>query len=147
LANFLNSTALPSITGLAASGPMAPRPSTAVPLVMTPTRLARAVKRARFARKSDDLFAGRRHARRIGHREVILVGQLLGRLDRHLSRLGIAVVEQGGNTQLIFFFVHIHAPREGRVTADAHALLMASMTMIFDDAGKASRQPQQIGRP
>jgi hypothetical protein len=42
-ANFLNSTALPSMTGLAASGPMAPRPSTAVPLVTTPTRLARAV--------------------------------------------------------------------------------------------------------
>ncbi len=43
-ANFLNSTALPSITGFAASGPIAPRPSTAVPLVMTPTRLPRAVR-------------------------------------------------------------------------------------------------------
>ena len=42
-ANFLNSTPLPSITGLEASGPMSPRPSTAVPLVMTPTRLPRAV--------------------------------------------------------------------------------------------------------
>ena len=43
-ANFLNSTALPSITGLAASGPMAPRPSTAVPLVTTAIRLAREVR-------------------------------------------------------------------------------------------------------
>ena len=43
-ANFLNSTALPSITGLAASGPIAPSPSTAVPLVMTATRLLRAVR-------------------------------------------------------------------------------------------------------
>ncbi len=42
-ANFLNSTALPSITGLAASGPIAPRPSTAVPLVITAIRLAREV--------------------------------------------------------------------------------------------------------
>ncbi len=42
-ANFLNSTALPSITGLEASGPMSPRPSTAVPLVITATRLPRAV--------------------------------------------------------------------------------------------------------
>jgi hypothetical protein len=42
-ANFLNSTALPSMTGLAASGPMAPRPSTAVPLVITAIRLAREV--------------------------------------------------------------------------------------------------------
>jgi len=41
-ANFLNSTPLPSITGLAASGPMSPRPSTAVPLVTTATRLPRA---------------------------------------------------------------------------------------------------------
>ncbi len=42
-ANFWNSTPLPSITGLAASGPMLPRPSTAVPLVITATRLLRAV--------------------------------------------------------------------------------------------------------
>ena len=43
-ANFLNRTALPSITGLAASGPIAPRPSTAVPLVTTATRLPRTVR-------------------------------------------------------------------------------------------------------
>ena len=42
-ANFLNSTPLPSITGLAASGPMSPKPSTAVPLVITATRLPRLV--------------------------------------------------------------------------------------------------------
>ena len=42
--NFLNSTALPSMTGLAASGPMGPRPSTAVPLVTTATRFERAVR-------------------------------------------------------------------------------------------------------
>jgi hypothetical protein len=36
LANFLNRTALPSITGLEASAPMLPSPSTAVPLVTTP---------------------------------------------------------------------------------------------------------------
>ena len=42
-ANFLNKQPLPSITGLAASGPMSPRPSTAVPLVITPTRLPREV--------------------------------------------------------------------------------------------------------
>ena len=48
-ANFLNSTALPSITGFAASAPILPRPRTAVPLVTTPTRLARAVNRAALA--------------------------------------------------------------------------------------------------
>ena len=42
-ANFLNRTALPSITGLLARAPISPRPSTAVPLDMTATRLPRAV--------------------------------------------------------------------------------------------------------
>ena len=39
-ANSLNSIALPSITGMAASGPMSPRPSTAVPSVTTATVFA-----------------------------------------------------------------------------------------------------------
>ncbi len=42
-AKALNSTPLPSITGLEARGPMLPRPSTAVPLETTATRLPRAV--------------------------------------------------------------------------------------------------------
>ena len=42
-ANSLNSTHLPSITGMPAAGPMSPRPSTAVPSVITATRLERRV--------------------------------------------------------------------------------------------------------
>ena len=42
-ANILNKTPLPSITGLPASGPMLPRPRTAVPLLITATRLPFAV--------------------------------------------------------------------------------------------------------
>ena len=38
-ANSLNSIALPSMTGIAASGPMSPRPSTAVPSDTTATVL------------------------------------------------------------------------------------------------------------
>ena len=38
-ANSLNSSALPSITGIAASGPMSPSPSTAVPSETTATML------------------------------------------------------------------------------------------------------------
>ena len=38
-ANFLNSSALPSMTGIAAAGPMSPRPSTAVPSLTTATVL------------------------------------------------------------------------------------------------------------
>ena len=43
LANFLNRTALPSITGFEARGPMLPSPSTAVPLLTTATRFPREV--------------------------------------------------------------------------------------------------------
>ena len=42
-AKCLKSTALPSMTGIAPSGPMSPRPSTAVPSLMTATVLPRAV--------------------------------------------------------------------------------------------------------
>ena len=42
-ANFWNSTPLPSMTGFPASAPISPRPSTAVPLEITATRLPRAV--------------------------------------------------------------------------------------------------------
>ena len=42
-AKRLNRTALPSITGLPASAPRFPRPSTAVPFVTTATRLPLAV--------------------------------------------------------------------------------------------------------
>ena len=42
-ANFLNRTALPSMTGLEASGPILPSPRTADPFDTTPTRFERAV--------------------------------------------------------------------------------------------------------
>ena len=45
LANRLKSAALPSITGIAAPGPMLPRPSTAEPSVTTATVLPLVVSR------------------------------------------------------------------------------------------------------
>jgi hypothetical protein len=42
-AKILKSKPLPSITGLEASGPMSPKPSTAVPLEITATKLRLAV--------------------------------------------------------------------------------------------------------
>ena len=42
--NALKSKHLPSITGIPASGPISPRPSTAVPSVTTATRLLRRVR-------------------------------------------------------------------------------------------------------
>jgi len=42
-ANRLNKTPLPSITGFEASAPISPNPRTAVPLLITATRLPREV--------------------------------------------------------------------------------------------------------
>ena len=95
-ANFLNSTPLPSITGLAASGPMSPRPSTAVPLVMTRDEVAARGVAEGVGRVGDDLLAGRGDAGRIGERQVALVDQLLGRGDRDLAgRRKLVVLERG----------------------------------------------------
>src|SRR6218665_1502228 len=85
--NFLNKTALPSITGLLARGPMSPRPSPARPLVTTPTtcppppQIPRAGVREGRVRVLGDLFAGRGHAGRIGQRQIMLVQHLLGGSD------------------------------------------------------------------
>ena len=51
-ANSLNSIALPSITGMAAAGPMSPRPSTAVPSETTATVFALIVYLKAFWRSS-----------------------------------------------------------------------------------------------
>ncbi len=47
--NSLNRIALPSITGSAASGPMSPRPSTAVPSVTTATAFCLIVRFQTFS--------------------------------------------------------------------------------------------------
>ena len=85
-ANFLNRTALPSITGLEASGPILPRPSTAVPLVTTATRFCRMVSSSAWSRIVGDGVAGGGDAGRIGERQVALVAERLGRLDLKLAR-------------------------------------------------------------
>ena len=57
--NRLNSAALPSITGIAASGPMLPRPSTAEPSLTTATVFRLIVNR----RASSWFLAIARHTR------------------------------------------------------------------------------------
>ena len=93
-ANFLNSTALPSMTGLAANGPIAPRPSTAVPFDITPTRLPRPRVPIGIERVACDGFAGRGDARAVGQRQVPLREQLLGGRDRELSGCRVLVIIQ-----------------------------------------------------
>ncbi len=112
--NFLNRQALPSITGLPASGPMLPRPSTAVPLVTTATRLPREVSERASAGSRGDRVAGRGHTRRIGEREVALVDQRLRRSHRNLAGRRQAVIFEGGGAQLL---IHLGPPpaRDGPV--------------------------------
>jgi hypothetical protein len=62
-ANSLNNCALPSITGIAADGPMSPNPSTAVPSETTATVLPLIVSRILVDRRGDAGDAGR-----VGHR-------------------------------------------------------------------------------
>ncbi len=85
LANFLNSTALPSITGLDASAPMLPSPSTAVPFETTRDEVAAGGVVARGGGVGADLEAGLGDAGRIGAGEVAAVGQRLGGADLELS--------------------------------------------------------------
>ena len=99
-ANFLKSTALPSITGFEASGPMSPSPSTAVPFVITATRFARASgcgprpDRPRSLRRPRPRRACRRAPGPAGC-------QRLGRLDFELTRPRIAVIEQRARFQVL----------------------------------------------
>ena len=88
----LNSSALPSITGLPASGPMSPKPSTAVPFVTTATRLPRAGEAVRLVGVGLDGAARRRHAGRVRQGQVALRAARLGRRDLQLPRRPPAVV-------------------------------------------------------
>jgi hypothetical protein len=56
----------------------------------------------------DDFLAGRGHARRVGQRQVALVGQLLGRRDADLAGRGNSWYSSAQQAQLLakfFFFV------------------------------------------
>ena len=81
--NSLKSTALPSITGIAASGPMSPRPSTAVPSETTATVFFLIVRFQADSAVVGDRLADAGDARRVGHREV--VARLERRLRTHLE--------------------------------------------------------------
>src|SRR5215831_1594316 len=79
-ANRLNSTAFPSITGLPASAPMSPSPSTAVPLLTTATRFPRAVFKG-IVRIRLDLQTGHGDARGVRQAEIALCAARLAGSD------------------------------------------------------------------
>ena len=62
---------MPSITGIAARGPMSPSPSTAVPSETTATVLRLIVYWKALVGVFGDREADARYARRVGHREVV----------------------------------------------------------------------------
>src|SRR5687768_16423761 len=91
LANSLKSIALPSMTGSAASGPISPRPRTAVPSVTTATMLPFDGEVPDGIRVVSDRLADPGDTRRVGHREVVARPQR--RLRRHFDLA--AEVERG----------------------------------------------------
>ncbi len=93
-ANFLNSTALPSITGLDASGPILPSPKHGGAVGDDGDQVGARGERGGFRWIVGDLGAGGGDARRIGQREVALVGERLDRLDLELSGPRKPVIRQ-----------------------------------------------------
>ena len=77
--NSLKSAALPSITGIAASGPMSPSPSTAVPSLTTATEFRFTVRFQAASRSSAIAVQIRATPGRVRHREVV------ARADRRLA--------------------------------------------------------------
>ena len=106
---------MPSITGLEASGPILPRPSTAEPLEIDCDQIGAGGVVGGRGRIVLDCQAGRGDTRRIGKREVALVAKRLRRLDFQLSRRWMPVEVEGGLIEvgalgLIRFDVHPGAP-------------------------------------
>jgi hypothetical protein len=58
-------------------------------------------QRAGFGRIGDDFLAGEGDARRIRHRQIVLIGQLLDRRDGDLARSGMAVIVERCLAQLL----------------------------------------------
>ena len=95
----------------------------------------------RIGRVGNDRIAGSRHARRIGQRQVTLVGQALGGHHRDLAAGRAAVVFEGGGDEILvhvsLFFslvIVLTALRHKRsVDSGKTALIRAS-----DDDGRES---------
>ena len=97
----MKSTALPSITGFEASGPMAPSPSTAVPFESTATRFWRDVRLAAWPGSAAIELARRGDAGRIGEREVALIAERLRGMDLELARPRKAMIGERARAQIL----------------------------------------------
>ena len=87
--NSLKSIALPSMTGMAARGPMSPSPSTAVPSVTTATVLRLIVYWKALSGSSRIASQTRATPGRVGHREVVA----------RLERVAVALLDLAAQVQ------------------------------------------------
>ena len=69
---------------------------------------------ARLGRIADDFVAGGGDARRIGKRQIALIGELLGRQDRDLARRMRAVIFERGLANVLVGHLFAHRSSAGR---------------------------------
>jgi hypothetical protein len=93
-AKCLNSTPLPSMTGLPASAPTLPSPSTARAVGDDRDQVALGRVAVGILRVGGDASHRLGHPRRIGQRQVALRAGRLGDLDADLSRARLLVIVQ-----------------------------------------------------
>ncbi len=91
-ANFLKSTALPSMTGLAASGPMGPSPQHRGTVADDADQVSTGREAKGIERIFDDRVARRGDARGVRQGQVALVAQLLGGGNRYFAGCRVFVV-------------------------------------------------------
>ena len=143
-AKCLNSSALPSMTGRDASGPMSPRPSTAVPSVTMATVFFLIVRSCDPVGLGRDGVAHPGDARRVGHRQVVAVG------DRHAGEdldLAAVVHEEGAVEQL----EHLARRRCPRPPPEPAAMCASSRQLTTRSSSSAgprtSKPPRAVMLP
>jgi Mrp family chromosome partitioning ATPase len=113
---------LPSITGLAGQRPDVAEAQHRGAVGHHADQVGARGEAARHGRVIDDGIAGRGDARRIGQRQVALVGEALGRHHGDFSRSGpLVVFERGGGKVFVFvvFLTSRSALREGEARNDS----------------------------
>ena len=120
-ANFLNRTALPSITGFDAERSDIAEAEHGGAVGDDGDEIGARGQRGRFRRIFGDRRAGGRNARRIGQRKVALVGERLGRLNLELSRPRQPVI--GERRGLEIFGMRRHAFPRRAPNPDASAAI------------------------
>ena len=142
-ANFLNSTALPSITGGRQRADIAQAQHRRAVGDHAHQIAARRVAE-HIGRVGHDFLTGRRHAGRIGQRQVALVGQLLGGGDGDFAGAPELVIFEGG-----FAKIGIHGIGEKQVLVQerGNSIPTAAGAIWLRARAAPVRQPAPAGQP